>query len=236
VLTTLTPGGNLQARAREARYAALRAAAAAAGAPLIATAHHADDRAETVLLRLLRGSGARGLAVLPPRNGDLVRPFTKARRKDIEAHLARHGVAFARDPSNDDPRYGRARVRNEVLPLLETLSPGVVAHLNALADELAALRENPREGALAASPGALLVRATEAAVRLFAEGTLEGLAGIEGIEDDPSREETRGRLTLELPGGLVATYVRGSLTVTVVKSPKSAPRWKHRHPDDHPMR
>jgi tRNA(Ile)-lysidine synthase len=130
------PGGNLQARARTARYAALERAAKASGATLIATAHHADDRAETVLLRLLRGSGPRGLAVLPPRAGHLLRPLIRARRSDIDAHLARHALAFCRDPSNVDPRFLRARVRAELVPLLEALSPRIAAHLNALADAI----------------------------------------------------------------------------------------------------
>jgi tRNA(Ile)-lysidine synthase len=134
----VAPGGNLQARARAARYQALEAAQVAAGATLIATAHHADDRAETVLLRLLRGAGSRGLAVLPPRVGNRIRPLLRARRLDVLAHLERHRISFAEDPSNRDRRYLRARVREEVLPLLVQLSPGIVAHLNALADELLA--------------------------------------------------------------------------------------------------
>jgi tRNA(Ile)-lysidine synthase len=136
--TRVAPGGNLQARARAARLVALRAEAARVGASCIATAHHADDRAETVLLRLLRGASPQGLAVLPPRRGDLVRPFLRARRRDILAHLERHRVAFSLDPSNQDPRFLRVRVRSELLPLLESLSAGIVGHLNALADELGA--------------------------------------------------------------------------------------------------
>ncbi len=132
----VAPGGNLQARARSARLEALRAAAAGAGASRIATAHHADDRAETVLLRLLRGASPAGLAVLPPRRGDLIRPFIRARKKDIEAHVARHELPFSSDPSNLDPRFLRSRVRNELLPLMETLSSGIVGHLNGLADDL----------------------------------------------------------------------------------------------------
>jgi tRNA(Ile)-lysidine synthase len=132
----VAPGGNLQARARDARYAALRAAAARAGCSAIATAHHRTDRAETVLLRLLRGAGPRGLAVLPPRSGDLVRPFLRATREAIDAHLARHAVPFARDPSNHDPRFLRVRVRTELLPLLRALSPAIEEHLCALADQL----------------------------------------------------------------------------------------------------
>ena len=134
-------GGNLQSRARDARLGALRAAATACGATRIATGHHADDRAETVLLRLLRGSSPRGLACLPPVDGDLVRPLLRARRTDVLAHLARHRIAFAEDPSNLDPRFLRTRVRAELLPLLTRLSPGIVDHLNALADDLGAVPE-----------------------------------------------------------------------------------------------
>jgi tRNA(Ile)-lysidine synthase len=132
------PGGNLQARARTARYAALDAAARDAGATLTATAHHADDRAETVLLRLLRGSGPRGLAVLPARAGDRVRPLIRARRSDILLHVHRHQVPYSDDPSNRDRRHQRVRVREELLPLLSELSPGIVEHLTALADALGA--------------------------------------------------------------------------------------------------
>lgn len=129
-------GGNLQKRARDARYEALDAAKARHGASHIATAHHADDRAETVLIRLLSGSGVLGLGVLPSRAGDRIRPFIHARRADITRHLSRHQLVFATDPSNSDRRFLRARVRAEILPVLEKTSPGIVDHLNALSDEL----------------------------------------------------------------------------------------------------
>lgn len=132
----LERGGNLQARAREARYAALREAAAPHDA-LIATAHHATDRAETVLLRLLRGAGPRGLAVLAPRAHDVIRPLVRASKGDVLLHLERHGLPFADDPSNSDAAFLRVRVRREALPLLEQLSPRIVQHLNTLADALA---------------------------------------------------------------------------------------------------
>lgn len=128
-------GANLQARAREARYTALRAAAAPHSA-LIVTAHHADDRAETVLLRLLRGSGPRGLAVLPARAHDVLRPLVRATKSDVVLHLDRHRIEFAQDPSNAERAFLRVRVRHELLPLMNQLSPQIVRHLNALADAL----------------------------------------------------------------------------------------------------
>jgi tRNA(Ile)-lysidine synthase len=132
----LARGANLQARARDARYAALREAAAPHSA-LIATAHHAHDRAETILLRLLRGAGPRGLAVLPTRAQDVIRPLVRAEKGDVIAHLQRHHLDFAQDPSNTDSAFLRVRVRREVLPLLHQLSPQIVRHLNALSDALA---------------------------------------------------------------------------------------------------
>jgi tRNA(Ile)-lysidine synthase len=179
---------------------ALAAAAAAAGARLIATGHTADDRAETLLLRLLRGAGPRGLAVLPPRAPlpipehtgglELVRPLLRARRADVVAHLERHGLAFASDPSNLDPRFARVRVRRELLPLLEDLSPGVVEHLSALADMLAVV---PDEAALAN-----LGRAQRLAV-------------------ERARRLGRQSLRLRLPGGreVSATFPNGRIVLTI---------------------
>ncbi|HMJ56189.1 MAG TPA: tRNA lysidine(34) synthetase TilS [Polyangiaceae bacterium] len=148
----LAPGPNLMARARDARYGALRGVLRewiereplreAVGRPpraSIATGHHADDRAETVLIRLLRGSGPPGLGVLTPRAPMLTRPLVRARRADIMAHVERHRVPYAVDPSNLDSRFLRTRVRREVLPLLTELSPRIVEHLCALAEAAAAL-------------------------------------------------------------------------------------------------
>ncbi|HRI67452.1 MAG TPA: tRNA lysidine(34) synthetase TilS [Polyangium sp.] len=152
------PRSNVQARAREARHRALQEAAIRAGAAVIATGHTADDRAETVLLRLLRGAGPRGLAVMASRAPgpvtvegqeraiDLVRPMIHARRIDVQAHVNRHDLVCAEDPSNGDPRFTRVRIRRELVPLLEDLSPSIVDHLCALADMLAEVC--PDEGPL----------------------------------------------------------------------------------------
>jgi tRNA(Ile)-lysidine synthase len=73
--------------------------------------------------------------VLPPVDGQRIRPMLRARRRDIDAHVARHRIPFATDPSNRDPRFLRTRVRHEVVPALELLSPRAVEHLCALADD-----------------------------------------------------------------------------------------------------
>ncbi len=143
-------GGNLMARAREARYQALEAARARVGATLIATGHTADDRAETVLLRLLSFGGLRGLAVLPARDGARARPLVRATRADVVRHLEQNRLAAAADPSNLDTRFARVRVRTELLPRLAELSPRIVETLCALADELIALGLAPE--ARGASP------------------------------------------------------------------------------------
>jgi tRNA(Ile)-lysidine synthase len=176
-------GGNVQARARAARYEALAEAARQVGARTIATAHHADDRAETVLLRLLRGAGPRGLAVLPPRaplpktdDLELLRPLLRARREALLAHVRRHEIPFSTDPSNADPRFLRVRVRREVLPLLTALSPGIVDHLTALADQLAPDRgESPASFPLPRSAQvalAELVRSRSTTARVWLPGGL----------------------------------------------------------------
>lgn len=134
---SLAEGGNLQARAREARYAALDAVRARTGARFVATAHHADDRAETLLLRILRGTGPRGLAVLPAASEGRLRPLIRSPKSAVLRHLDRHGLEHANDPSNHHPRFLRTRIRHELMPLLEELVPGAAARLNLLADEWA---------------------------------------------------------------------------------------------------
>jgi tRNA(Ile)-lysidine synthase len=131
----LARGGNLQARARDARYQALEVAMLDVGATRLATAHHLDDRAETVLARLVRGAPLRALGVLAEASGSRLRPLVRARRAWIVAHAQRRGIAWTEDPSNADPRALRARLRHDLLPALRTLDPRIDEHLAAWADE-----------------------------------------------------------------------------------------------------
>src|SRR5512137_2006852 len=132
----LVAPGNVQSAARKVRYAALRREAILAGSTLVATGHTRDDQAETVLLRLLRGSGARGLAGIPPRRGTIVRPLIDRSRAEILAYLEDRELPHVEDPSNATPRFLRNRVRAEVLPVLRSLAPHAARALARAADLL----------------------------------------------------------------------------------------------------
>jgi tRNA(Ile)-lysidine synthase len=151
-------GGNVQAEARRARYAALRREAARVGATRIATGHTQDDQAETVVLRLLRGSGARGLSGIPPRRGPIVRPLIDRSRAEVIAYVRMHELPHVEDPSNATPRFLRNRVRAEVIPALRALAPHASRALARAAD---LLRDDERalagEGRRLAATGSVRV-------------------------------------------------------------------------------
>ncbi|GAA4871771.1 tRNA lysidine(34) synthetase TilS [Actinomycetospora straminea] len=136
--------GGPEAAARDARYAALRAASCAHGDAPVLLGHTLDDQAETVLLGLGRGSGARSLAGMAAWDAPWCRPLLGVRRATTRAACAAAGLPVWDDPHNADPRYIRARLRREVLPLLEDVLAGGVAPALArtaaqLADDDAAL-------------------------------------------------------------------------------------------------
>jgi tRNA(Ile)-lysidine synthase len=121
---------SLEDAGRQARYRFFEEVAAAHGPDtLIATAHTADDAAETILLRLARGSGVRGLRGIPARRGRIVRPLLHARRATLRGALDAAGIAYLHDPSNDDKAHARNRVRAELLPAIERLNPAAVEAL-----------------------------------------------------------------------------------------------------------
>ena len=130
------PDGSIQAWARRERYAALGRIADRVGATRIAVGHTLDDQAETVLSRLLHGSGLHGLAAIRPARADaVVRPLIDARRSDVRAYLAHERLPFAEDPSNQDERFERVRLRHTVLAALEAESPDAALHLARIAHE-----------------------------------------------------------------------------------------------------
>jgi tRNA(Ile)-lysidine synthase len=126
--------------ARERRYAWLEEARARTGCDLIFTAHHADDQVETVLMRVLAGSGPAGLAGMAVRHGKVVRPLLPFRRYELEEHLSSAGLTAWVDPANSDPRHLRSWVRTELLPRLRSRVPEVEANLTRLAAQAGADR------------------------------------------------------------------------------------------------
>lgn len=127
-------GSGLEAAARAERYAALRRIGRRAGAGWLLVGHTADDQAETLLLRMTRGTGVTGLAGMAPVRGDLVRPLLRLRRNDVRRFVTLEGLDVADDPMNRDRTVRRVRVRLEVLPALSGLSPDPVGALARLAD------------------------------------------------------------------------------------------------------
>jgi tRNA(Ile)-lysidine synthase len=118
---------SLQEAAREARYTAMLRIGASLGANKIALGHTADDQAETLLMWMLRGSGAAGLSGIPPARDSLfIRPLLEVSRADVLAYLKAEDMAFREDSSNATPLYLRNRVRHELLPALKRFNPSIV--------------------------------------------------------------------------------------------------------------
>ncbi|MBT1035533.1 tRNA lysidine(34) synthetase TilS [Canibacter sp. lx-45] len=110
--------GGLEAAARDARYAALLEYCAQVGAQRLFVGHTLNDQAEQVLMALARGSGTRALSAIAPQRGLIVRPLLTVSRQDTERACRAENISYWRDPQNADPRFLRARVRHELLPVM----------------------------------------------------------------------------------------------------------------------
>jgi len=119
-------GRSLEDAARTARYRFLRDVVQGR---LIAVAHHADDQVETLLLHWLRGEGLAGMVGMLPRQQDIIRPLLGVTHAETVAYCSQHALLPLEDTSNRDPRFLRNRVRHELLPLLESMNPGIHATL-----------------------------------------------------------------------------------------------------------
>ncbi len=127
--------------AREARYAWLLALRDQVGAAVIFTAHHADDQAETVLMRALEGSGLGGLSGMRPVSGPLVRPLLRVRRVELASYARERGLPVWVDPANSDPVHLRSWIRCDLLPAIRARLPDVDARLRRLGSHAARERE-----------------------------------------------------------------------------------------------
>jgi tRNA(Ile)-lysidine synthase len=221
---TVTGRGGLEAAARAARYAAFEEAAADVGAAAIMLGHTLDDQAETVLLRLARGSGPRSLAGMPPRRGQFVRPLLGVRRSVTAEACAALGLSAWSDPHNADRRFARVRVRLDALPALETaLGPGVAEALARTAGQLRddaevlekiAASERGRDdtpmsaASLAELPGAVRSRVLRSAA-LEAGCPAGALTAAHVARIEELVTEWRGQRGVDLPGGVRAARRSG---------------------------
>ena len=127
---SVEPGGNIEERARVARYRAFTEALRETGASGVVVAHSQDDQAETVLLGLARGSGPSGLKGMARRDGHLHRPFLGLPRETLRQALTDAGLSWWEDPHNADDQFSRVKVRQSILPLMERdIGPGVSVSL-----------------------------------------------------------------------------------------------------------
>jgi len=223
---SLPAGGNLQERARDARY---RLAERLAEGDY-AAAHTATDQAETVLYRLAVSPGRRALLGMEPRRGRLVRPLLELTREEARGYLRQRGHAWREDPSNADRRFARARVRHDVLDALRELNPAaelaVAETARQLRDE-AELLEQDAADALEELGGGPAVSLEELRARPPALARLVLRALAEAAEGGPrslSREEADailalgqrrgGTRSLDLGGGLRAVAEYGTLRLS----------------------
>lgn len=230
-------GRGLEAAARAARYTALRAVAAEVGAAAILVGHTADDQAETVLLRLARGTGIEGLAGMSRGRGDLVRPLLRLRRSDLRRHLLLEGLPSVEDPTNEDPAVRRSVVRQRVLPALDATAPdpvGAITRTADLARDDAAALESWADGVaaalcragpvvavpdrtLAAEPVAVARRVVRRMLQEVAGGPPPSAATVERV-----RTMAMGTAVM-LSGGVLATAAGGWRAVSPPRLPSSDP-------------
>jgi tRNA(Ile)-lysidine synthase len=213
------PETAIQERARNQRYRLLGYWAEERGLDVLATAHHAEDQAETVLMRLARGSGVRGLAGMRPRSVSpgvhirLVRPLLGWRRAELEQVCSAAGVTPAADPSNQDERFERVRVRR-ALAALDWLDAGAVAHSAAnLADADAALDWAARaewDDCVHEKRGSIAYRPSDAPVEIVRRVVSRAIRKLATEGEFESRGSELTRLVATLSAGGAAT-LRGVL-------------------------
>lgn len=235
--------GGLEAAAREARYQVFEAALAEGGTLLMA--HHQDDQAETVLFRLLRGSGPAGLAGMPRQRplgrGRLVRPFLELSRQQLQGHAASTGYRWVEDPSNQDTGFDRNFLRHRVLPLLKQRWPTVLKRLQRSAEacdegaQLAASLARLHHQQVASRDGGLRVAELARLTGPEQKNLLRWWIGQRGLPV-PERQDWRASLA-ELTGagedrqpelvgqGFVLRRYRGTLYLVSSEQPLPQPCW-----------
>jgi tRNA(Ile)-lysidine synthase len=219
----------LEADARTARYAALDAVAHAYGATQIFLGHTRDDQAETVLLGLARGSGTRSLSGMAVVNGKYARPFLQLTREQTVKACQEAKLNPWNDPHNENAKFSRVRVRNSVLPVMESeIGPGIAAALarsaSILRDDADALDEMAQAvisrvdlkdldcAALAELPRAIRSRILRAAI--YAAGAPSGSLSADHLSAVESLVTSwHGQGEVSLPGGVKVARISGRLSL-----------------------
>jgi tRNA(Ile)-lysidine synthase len=221
-------GENLESTARQIRYEWLTAVAQQVGACWVATGHTADDQAETVLHRLVRGSGLRGLCGIPPRRDlapgiQVLRPLLRVRRQEVLAFLEMLPQDYRQDSSNADPGFTRNRIRHELLPHLAAgHNPAIVSVLCRLAEQAAEVQQDqeaqaarllhaaelPRAGAMVVLDATRLAQAARHQVReMFRlvwrrEGWPQGRLGFDDWDRLAHLAVANAEAALDVAGGV----------------------------------
>lgn len=215
---------------RRARYDFLRRTADALAADFIATAHHRDDQAETVLLQLLRGTGPQGLTGIPPVRDGIIRPLLDTPRAAIDDYIAQNRLPYVTDETNLDTHYARNRLRLDIMPQLLAINPAAAAHIARTADILRA--ENDLLDAQAAAllppegttlPCAALLSAPEALrprmLRLLTDRLGAGKKDFTAAHYRAMAELLEGGGMTALPAGAMALCRNGKLTLLPPEPP-----------------
>ena len=214
----------LEAAARDARYAFLDTLGGK-----IATAHTADDNAETVLMHLVRGTGLKGLGAISPVRGNLIRPLLLATRQQVMEFIAEYNLSYVEDSSNETDAFLRNRLRHHVMPLLKQENPRLCQNLSAMA-----LRLRQDEEALQQlqdfSEG-LDVAATLAQEPAFRSRTLEAFLKHCGVKEPDAAHISQAQALLEsknpsakaaFPGGVTVARRYDKLVCLAESSPLTA--------------
>jgi tRNA(Ile)-lysidine synthase len=217
--------GNLQAWARDSRYAAAAALALPGGATIV-TGHTADDQVETILYRLASSPSRRALLGMRAHDGSLARPLLGTSREEITAYCGERGLAWREDRSNRDPAFARNRIRHGLLPELERVHPAAAANVLRTAELLRAegeVLDALVDAALAAAPGGRntielgrLAELQPALRRLVVQRLADAAAGrpVAGAArhaEEVAALRRTGVARLDLGGGVRAVVERGVL-------------------------
>ncbi len=228
-------GWTIEEAARNLRYAYLEKAAVELGAMRIATAHNAEDNAETVLMNLIRGTGMEGLTGIAPVRGIFIRPLLDTSRGEIEAYLKSRGVPHIEDETNCDLEITRNKIRHRVMPVLREINPsatdsinrtsGILREENKYLNQLSAhiVKSAERENGgvsisrdeLCSLPSPMAKRVLRRMLALLPVGKKDVTAG--HIDDMLALARNSGpSARLNLPGGILVRNVYGRLRVSLV--------------------